>query len=377
VTDGAYDDMVAALDQLVSTETPSNDLALMDVGLETAAAMILESMGVAPEVLRVEGRGHLRVRGDDDGVLVLCHLDTVWPAGTIARWPFTVTSGRATGPGAFDMKAGLVQALFALRGFDPMSAITLLVTTDEEIGSPTSRALIEDAARRARAVLVLEPGLGGQVKVARKGVSMYRLGVTGRAAHAGLEPERGINALVELAAQVPVIASFGDAALGTSSTPTLARAGTTINTVPASAHLDIDVRAWTLDEQARVDRAMRSLTPTLAGAVLEVTGGVNRPPLEDRRSFALVRLAEESAEAVGIPWTGTARVGGASDGNFTGALGVPTLDGLGAVGEGAHAEGEYVDVTAMPGRVAMLRALMERIVALPRGALDAASGSAS
>jgi glutamate carboxypeptidase len=373
MTDTAQGEMIAALDQLVMAETPTNDLALIDSGLRIAAAMITTSLGVAPEVLRVDGRGHLRVRGDDDGVLVLCHLDTVWPAGTTARWPFTVTDGRATGPGAFDMKAGLVQGLFALRGFDRLEAITLLVTTDEEIGSPTSRALIEDEARRARAVLVLEPGLGGQVKVARKGVSMYHLAVTGRAAHAGLEPERGINALVELAAQVPVIASFGDAALGTSSTPTLAQAGSTINTVPASAHLDIDVRAWTLDEQARVDRAMHSLAPSLPGAVLDVTGGVNRPPLEDRRSFALVKLAQESAEAVGIPWTGTARVGGASDGNFTGALGVPTLDGLGAVGAGAHAEGEYVDVTAMPGRAAMLRALIERIVALPSGALAAAS----
>jgi glutamate carboxypeptidase len=373
MTDTAQGEMIAALDQLVMAETPTNDLALMDSGLRIAAAMITTSLGVAPEVLRVDGRGHLRVRGDDDGVLVLCHLDTVWPAGTTARWPFTVTDGRATGPGAFDMKAGLVQGLFALRGFDRLEAITLLVTTDEETGSPTSRALIEDEARRARAVLVLEPGLGGQVKVARKGVSMYHLAVTGRAAHAGLEPERGINALVELAAQVPVIASFGDATLGTSSTPTLAQAGSTINTVPASAHLDIDVRAWTLDEQARVDRAMHSLAPSLPGAVLDVTGGVNRPPLEDRRSFALVKLAQESAEAVGIPWTGTARVGGASDGNFTGALGVPTLDGLGAVGAGAHAEGEYVDVTAMPGRAAMLRALIERIVALPSGALAAAS----
>jgi glutamate carboxypeptidase len=373
MTDTAQGEMIAALDQLVMAETPTNDLALIDSGLRIAAAMITTSLGVAPEVLRVDGRGHLRVRGDDDGVLVLCHLDTVWPAGTTARWPFTVTDGRATGPGAFDMKAGLVQGLFALRGFDRLDAITLLVTTDEEIGSPTSRALIEHEARRARAVLVLEPGLGGQVKVARKGVSMYHLAVTGRAAHAGLEPERGINALVELAAQVPVIASFGDAALGTSSTPTLAQAGSTVNTVPASAHLDIDVRAWTLDEQARVDRAMHSLTPSQPGAVLDVTGGVNRPPLEDRRSFALVKLAQESAEAVGIPWTGTARVGGASDGNFTGALGVPTLDGLGAVGAGAHAEGEYVDVTAMPGRAAMLRALIERIVALPSGALAAAS----
>jgi glutamate carboxypeptidase len=363
MVDATETEMVALLERLVTAETPSNDPELIGVGMRLAAQVIEEIIGVVPESLDVRGRPLLRVRGDDDGVLVLCHFDTVWPAGTIERWPFTVTDGRATGPGAFDMKAGLVQGLFAMRGLADLNGITLLVTSDEEIGSPASQAFIEDEARRARCVLVLEPGLGARVKVARKGISMYKLSITGRAAHAGLEPERGINALVELAAQVPVIAAISNTAVGTTVTPTRSHAGTVINTVPAAAEVDIDVRAWSIDEQQRVDAAIRSLTPTLPGALLAVSGGINRPPLEERRSTALVQLVEECAAALGDPPLGTARVGGASDGNFTGAIGVPTLDGLGAVGDGAHAEGEYVEVAMMPGRSALLRALLTRILA--------------
>jgi glutamate carboxypeptidase len=363
VADATAAEMVAVLDRLVTAETPSNDLDLIGVGMRLAAQVIEEIIGVVPESLDVQGRPLLRVRGLDGGVLVLCHFDTVWPAGTIARWPFTVTDGRATGPGAFDMKAGLVQALFAMRGLPDIAGITLLVTSDEEIGSPTSQAFIEDEARRARCVLVLEPGLGAKVKVARKGISMYKLSITGRAAHAGLEPERGINALVELAAQVPVIGAISNTAVGTTVTPTRSHAGTVINTVPAQAEVDIDVRAWSIDEQQRVDSAIRALTPTLPGALLTISGGINRPPLEERRSTALVQLAEECAAALGEAPLGTARVGGASDGNFTGAIGVPTLDGLGAVGDGAHAEGEYVEVAMMPGRSALLGALITRILA--------------
>ena len=355
-------EMVAVLERLVTAETPSNDPGLIGAGMRLAAQVIEELIGVVPESLDVRGRPLLRVRGNDGGVLVLCHFDTVWPAGTIARWPFTVTDGRATGPGAFDMKAGLVQALFAMRELADRSEITLVVTSDEEIGSPSSQEFIEDEARRARCVLVLEPGLGARVKVARKGISMYKLSITGRAAHAGLEPERGINALVELAAQVPVIAAISNTAVGTTVTPTRSQAGTVINTVPATAEVDIDVRAWSIDEQERVDKAIRTLTPTLPGALLAIGGGINRPPLEERRSTALVRLVEECAASLGDPPLGTARVGGASDGNFTGAIGVPTLDGLGAVGDGAHAEGEYVDVATMPGRAALLHALLTRII---------------
>ncbi|HEY6468745.1 MAG TPA: M20 family metallopeptidase [Candidatus Dormibacteraeota bacterium] len=356
-------EMVAVLERLVTAETPSNDAALIAAGMRVAAEVIKEIIGIVPEPLDVNGRPLLRVRGRDGGVLVLCHFDTVWPAGTIMRWPFTVAGGRATGPGAFDMKAGFVQALFAMRGLTDLAGVTLLVTSDEEIGSPASQGFIEDEARRARCVLVLEPGLGARVKVARKGISMYKLSITGRAAHAGLEPERGINALVELAAQVPVIAAISNTAVGTTVTPTRSHAGTVINTVPAAAEVDIDVRAWSIDEQRRVDAAIRALTPTLPGALLAISGGINRPPLEERRSTALVQLVEQCAAALGDEPLGTARVGGASDGNFTGAIGVPTLDGLGAVGDGAHAEGEYVEVAMMPGRAALLRALIERILA--------------
>jgi glutamate carboxypeptidase len=362
MADPTQAEMVSVLERLVTAETPSNDLHLIDIGMRLAAQIIEEITGAVPEFLDVGGRPLLRVRGADGGVLVLCHLDTVWPAGTIARWPFAVSDGRATGPGAFDMKAGLVQALFAMRELADASGVTLLVTADEEIGSPSSQAFIEDEARRARCVLVLEPGLGERVKVARKGISMYKLSITGRAAHAGLEPERGINALVELAAQIPVIAAISDTAVGTTVTPTRAQAGTVINTVPAAAEVDIDVRAWSIAEQERVDTAIRGLTPTLPGALLAIGGGINRPPLEERRSVALVQLAEECAAELGSPPLGTARVGGASDGNFTGAIGVPTLDGLGAVGNGAHAEGEYVEVAMMPARAALLRALITRIL---------------
>ncbi len=361
--DATETEMVAVLERLVTAETPSNDPDLIGAGMRLAAEVIEEIIGVVPESLDVRGRPLLRVRGEDGGILVLCHFDTVWPAGTVARWPFTVTEGRATGPGAFDMKAGLVQALFAMRGLADIKGITLLITSDEEIGSPASQTFIEDEARRARCVLVLEPGLGARVKVARKGISMYKLSITGRAAHAGLEPERGINALVELAAQVPVIAAISNTAVGTTVTPTRSHAGTVINTVPAAAEVDIDVRAWSIDEQQRVDAAIRTLTPTLPGALLAISGGINRPPLEERRSTALVQLVEECAASLGDPPLGTARVGGASDGNFTGAIGVPTLDGLGAVGDGAHAEGEYVEVAMMPGRAALLRALLTRILA--------------
>jgi len=354
--------MLSDLEELVMAETPSDELDLLRTAMTLTAGMVERIVGASPELLAMDGRPLLRLRGETNGILLLCHLDTVWPAGTTARWPFSITDGRATGPGIFDMKTGLIQGLYALQGLPRVSAVTLLITSDEEIGSPSSRDLIEEEARRARAVLVLEPSADGRLKVARKGISQYRLAVTGRAAHAGLEPERGVNALLELAGHVSTIAAIGDPAQGTTVTPTRARAGTAANTVPAAAELDVDVRAWTHAEQRRVDQAMRGLRPIIPGAHLELTGGINRPPLETRRSANLARLAEECAAALGSPPLGTAHVGGASDGNITAALGVATLDGLGAVGSGAHAEGEYVEVDTLPRRAALVRALIERIV---------------
>jgi glutamate carboxypeptidase len=239
--------------------------------------------------------------------------------------------------------------------------VTLNITSDEEVGSPSSRALIEEEARGCRAALVLEPSANGALKTARKGTSMYRLLVEGRAAHAGLEPERGVNALIELAYQVQAIAALSDDVAGTSATPTTASAGTTMNTVPASAGVDVDVRAWTAAEQTRVHEALSQLRPRLPGASLHLTGGVNRPPLASERSETLADLADRCAERLGIRPLGRAEVGGASDGNFTAALGTPTLDGLGAVGGHAHAEGEYVETARMGERAELVCALLEQL----------------
>lgn len=351
------------LEALVSIETPSNDLTALRAGLDALATMIESVTGTAPERVWTDDRAHLRwgasVRPD---VLLLGHLDTVWPLGTSAGWPFSVSGARATGPGVFDMKAGLVSFLHALRVTGDPDRGALLVTTDEELGSPTSRALIEAEAARAGSVLVAEPSAAGAFKTARKGISLYRLHCHGRAAHAGLEPERGINALVELSAQIPRIVALADTVAGTTVTPTLARAGTTVNTVPAAAELDIDVRCWTAEEQDRVDAGIRGLAPMLPGARLELQGGRNRPPLEPAITVDLERRAQAIAIQLGIGTIPTAAVGGGSDGNFTAALGVPTLDGLGAVGGEAHAPGEWIDIDATVQRAGLLSRLVAALL---------------
>jgi glutamate carboxypeptidase len=353
--------MLEQVERLVMTESPSDDIALTTRCADLVGDLVRDVLGERPHRLEVEGRPHLLLRsGARRPVLLLAHLDTVWPAGTTAEWPFSVDGDWATGPGVFDMKAGLVQGLHAARAAGA-DGVDLLVTSDEEIGSPTSRHLIEREAARARAVLVLEPGVEGAPKTARKGVSMYRLRVHGRASHAGLEPEAGVNALVELAAQVAAIHSLQAPEAGTTVTPTVARAGTTSNTVPAEAEVAVDVRAWTAREQDRVDAGLRALTPTLPGATLDLLGGVNRPPLESSASAALMARAARCAEALGIPLPAGQAVGGGSDGNFTAGIGVPTLDGLGAVGRGAHAPGERASVAALPERAVLVAALIRAL----------------
>jgi glutamate carboxypeptidase len=245
-----------------------------------------------------------------------------------------------------------------VRGDIDLDGVSLLITTDEEVGSPTSRRLVEDCARAAGTVLVLEPSAAGSLKTSRKGVSMYSLDVTGRAAHAGLDPEAGINALLELADQLRAVAALGDAAAGTTVSPTRARAGTTTNTIPAVATADVDVRAWTAAEQQRVDQALQRLAPVRTGARVVLHGGINRLPLEASMSAGLFARALQCADSLGLPPLTSAAVGGGSDGNFSAAVGVPTLDGLGAVGGGAHAEGEHVVVEAMAHRAALVHALV-------------------
>jgi glutamate carboxypeptidase len=355
--------LLEQLEALVAVESPSTDLAATAQAAKRADELVTSLLGSSSELVDVDGRVHLRWSGGGPAQLVLVmHVDTVWPTGTLARWPFEVTDDRATGPGAFDMKAGIVQGLHALTLLPDLTGVRVLITTDEEIGSPTSRALIEETVRGARAALVLEPSAAGALKSARKGVSMYELVVHGRASHAGLEPEKGVNAGVELAHQLLALEAVADIEAGTTVTPTLLTAGTTTNTVPARATAAVDVRAVTEDEQQRVDAMLHGLRPVLPGAHLELRGGPNRPPLQPTASAELVDRARRLAKDLGLPALQDVRVGGGSDGNFTAGVGVPTLDGLGAVGDGAHAEGEYVVVSAMAERAALVAALAAELL---------------
>ncbi|MFF3671203.1 M20 family metallopeptidase [Microtetraspora malaysiensis] len=369
--------MVRDLEMLVTCETPSADLAALAVGAEVVATLGERLLGRAPEWVYLGGRTHLTWRfGDGPGrVLLLGHYDTVWPVGSLARLPWSADGGIARGPGCFDMKAGLVMLFHALAALPDRSGITVLINADEEIGSPTSASLIEEAARGRRAALVLEPsGAGGALKIARKGVSAHTVTMLGRAAHAGLEPERGVNALVEAAHQVLAVAALADPALGTTVTPTLLSAGSAGNTVPAEATLQIDVRAADEAEQRRVEAALAALRPCLPGAEIHVVPGMSCPPLEPRRSAELFDLARRLAEGQGITLRGIA-VGGGSDGNRTAAAGTPTLDGLGAVGGGAHADDEHVVLAELPARTALLASLLRELTASPSSGSTERRGS--
>lgn len=347
-------ELVEALRRLVETESFSSD----PEGIERCAGVIDE---LCWEILGTgtasAGAHRAWRRAGDRPVLLLCHFDTVWPPGTLIEFPFRLEDGVARGPGAFDMKAGIVQCLEALRRV-PYGPVTVLFTADEEIGSPTSRALIEDEARGARAVLVLEPSAAGRVKVARKGTGQFRVDVTGRAAHAGLAPEDGVNAAIELARQIEAIGELADPRAGTTVTVTMLGAGSAGNVVPESAWCTVDVRMWTSEEADRVAHGLDGLRPTLDGAGLRVTGGLNRGPMEREAAEDLYRRLRRLGYDVGA-----AEVGGGSDGNFTAALGVPTLDGLGPVGGGAHARDEHVLVDEMPHRAEMVARLVADLLA--------------
>ena len=346
--------MISWLEELVSCESPSSSSeATLECGrvLEAIAKPVLGSASR----IEVDGLTHLRWTFGTPRVLVLGHLDTVWPLGTLARWPFRIDGDAATGPGVFDMKAGVVQALQALSQLPSLDGVCLLLNVDEEIGSPTSRELILDSVRGCRAALVCEPAAGLALKTARKGIGLYEVRVDGRAAHAGLEPENGVNASVGLAHAVLALTALGDSALGTTVTPTVIAGGTTTNTVPASASVAVDVRAVVPAELSRVDAAIRALSVPVG--TVSVSGGVNRPPLDPASSESLFALAQSlSPDVQGVS------VGGGSDGNFTAGAGVPTLDGLGAVGAGAHAEGEHVLLSHMEPRASLVAALLTELL---------------
>jgi glutamate carboxypeptidase len=356
--------MVEQLGALVQTETPSEDLQACRAGagrIREIASLLIDEV---PEEVVIEGRTHLRWHWPTDGptrVLLLGHFDTVWPLGTVDGWPASTQRSVFSGPGCFDMKAGIVQLLHAVSTLEDRSGIEILLTSDEEIGSQSSRALIEAAARRSTATLVFEPSQDGAPKIGRKGAATYQLEIKGRAAHAGLEPEKGANALVAAAMLICDVTSLARIEAGTTVTPTFARAGSASNVIPALARVDLDVRASEGEELDRVDRELRALTTRIPDTQLTVGGGPSRPPMLTRQAARLAALATDAASRLGLRLPAGVVVGGASDGNFTAAVGCPTLDGLGAVGGGAHAAGEWVDIESIPERAAMAAELVESL----------------
>jgi glutamate carboxypeptidase len=356
--------MLDAVETLVRIESPTDDV-------DACAAIAQEAIGIfegwLPEPARIEthgGRPVWRWGAAQPRILLLGHLDTVWPVGSLARLPFSNDGGVLRGPGVFDMKAGIVQgwAAMTLAAVTESSGVGMLLTTDEETGSHASRDVIAAAITRAEAVLVLEPSIDGALKTARKGTSWYTVEFEGRAAHAGLDPERGINALLAAAEFAGACGAWSDPSSGTTVTPTVLHAGTTSNTVPALASITLDVRAWTWDEQSRVDHAVRAWRPTTNASGVFVLGGIDRPAMEESSSGSLFTLAQEAAVTLGLPSLEGRAVGGASDGNLTAAAGIATLDGLGAVGDGAHADHEWASVSGMADRAALLAALINSLV---------------
>ncbi|MYU06008.1 M20/M25/M40 family metallo-hydrolase [Streptomyces sp. SID8366] len=356
--------MLADLETLVTCESYSADFEAVARSARLVAAMGHRLLGAEPQLLDVESVTHVQWTFGTPRILLLGHHDTVWPTGSLRTHPWSVEQGVARGPGVFDMKAGLVQMFHALTLLPSLNGVCVLVTGDEETGSATSRPLIEDLARRCEATFVLEAAApGGALKTSRKGVSSYEITVHGRAAHSGLEPDKGINAATELAHQLLALQTIADqvnaqTGPGTTLTPTLMSAGTANNTVPARAELSVDVRVPTAAAQDAVDHLVRSLTPRLPGARLEIGGGPNRPPLDPDASRKLFALATGTAAQLDLGPLEQAAVGGASDGNYSAGVGCPTLDGLGAVGDGAHAAHEHILTATMPDRARLLAHLV-------------------
>src|SRR6267142_2293181 len=362
--------MLATLRRFVTAESPSLEKAAAD----HCCGVIAEEWnkcGVRMERIAQKHRGdllritHAPDKAHSSGqLLVLGHYDTVYSTGTLARMPFRVTGGKAYGPGTFDMKAGIVQALFALQTLR-QSKISLrkrlvfLWTSDEEIGSEASRKFFEAEARRSDAVFVLEPSFGprGLLKTARKGVGEAELIVHGRASHAGLAPQEGINAIHELAQQLARIEGWNDHRRGVTINAGIIEGGTRTNVIPERARAVLDLRALRGSDMSSVERRLNAIRPFHRGARVEITGGFDRPPLERKMSVTLFARAKSLSNQMNLT-PGECTAGGGSDGNFTAALGIPTLDGLGAVGDGAHSTREHILIDTMPQRAALLAALL-------------------
>jgi glutamate carboxypeptidase len=356
---GRITSMLAELESLVRVESPTEDLSACRKVVATASDIATRILGTPANIREVQGRPVFWWGVEQPKVILLAHLDTVWPHNSFTPL-WSVEGNIARGPGIFDMKAGFIQALFALKGIE--GSVALVATTDEETGSTTSKEFIKEISSKAQAVLVLEASLDGKVKTGRKGTAMYQINIHGRASHAGLEPEKGINATVEIARITLALKALESLEHGTTVVPTMLRSGNTTNTVPDLATLDVDIRSYSIKELERVEVAIKSFTPENQGARIVVTGGFNRPPLETSATFELYERAEKVAKSIGMPALGHASVGGASDGNFAAAAGAKVLDGLGAVGGGAHAASEWIDTSRLEERSALLHALIKDLL---------------
>ncbi len=370
--------MLEVLKRMVELESPSDNKQAVD-HLGEYLAHEFESLGGNTQFFAQQDCGnHLKVEfagSSSSGgsgakpVLLLGHFDTVWPLGTLSTMPFCVENGRACGPGVYDMKAGITMMMFALRALRSAGRnvhsrpVTILLDTDEEVGSTTGRPVVESTAKDCEAVLVLEPSqsLKGQLKTARKGVGDYTIRVRGRASHAGVDFEKGHSAVIELSRQILEIAKFTDVARGITVNPGVVHGGTRTNVVAAEAMAEVDIRIARAADAAELEKKFAALRPMDPNCTLEVTGGLNRPPMERTEgTVRLFRLAQEQAKSMGMTLD-EASTGGGSDGNFTSAMGIPTLDGLGAVGEGAHAANESIILEELPRRTALLAALIRSL----------------
>ena len=381
--DERRDEIVSTIRELVEIESPSDNKAAVD-RIAEAVAHKFSQLGGKTRVHPAKDFGnHLQIDFDSPGksvgksaakqVLLLGHYDTVYPMGTLATMPCRVVDNKLTGPGVLDMKSGIALMLHALAGLQEWHGkdrnrrlqrpVTVLLVSDEEVGSDSSRAITESLAKQSAAVLVLEPSYGrqGAVKTARKGVGEYLVRVTGKASHAGLDFQKGVNAILELARQIEKISSFSDLKKGLTVNVGIVSGGSRTNVVPAEAAAQIDVRIARMKDAAGIDKKMHSLRPFNRKCKIEITGGINRPPME-RTAGVAVLYAQAVAIARELGWKlGEAAVGGGSDGNFTAGLGIPTLDGLGGVGDGAHAMHEHILISELPRRAALIAGLIEAV----------------
>ncbi|HEY6391135.1 MAG TPA: M20 family metallopeptidase [Bryobacteraceae bacterium] len=367
--------IIALIRELVECESPSDDPASINRFVDLLASKVEDVAKVRTFPGGRFGR-HMRCEFNlpgsrkprDGGILVLAHSDTVWPLGTLAQMPFRQKQGKLWGPGVLDMKSGIAFFLFAVRALRELDVpvarrVVMQVNSDEEVGSETSRPLTEQAARSSAVVLVLEPGTGltGKIKTARKGVGDYTVTIKGRASHAGVDFQNGASAIVELARQIERISSFTNLDKGITVNPGVIAGGTRTNVVAAEARAEVDIRVARMKDAPGLDKKFHGLRPFDKRCTIQVEGGVNRPPMERTAGIRkLFQTAQGLAKQLGVDLEESS-TGGGSDGNFTAALGVPTLDGLGGVGEGAHAVNESILIDRIADRTALLAMLLSRL----------------